>query len=232
MAELPANDSYRNALLAELTPQIISALRLEPIDLSLNLALYEANQIIEYVYFPELGAVSIVALMESGTTIEVGTIGNEGMAGSVLLLEAESVAFRYFVQVPGHGYRVSGARLLEASATYPQLRSVVLRYEAKFRSQTMQGMACNGLHSAEQRCCRWLLMTRDRVDSDELRLTHEFLGFMLGVRRATVSEVLSPLQAAGLVHSARGMITILNRKGLEQRVCECYWVMAARDRAV
>ncbi len=94
----------------------------------------------------------------------------------------------------------------------------------------MQGMACNGLHSVEQRCCRWILMTRDRVDSDDMKLTHEFLALMLGVRRPSVSEVLGPLQAAGLVRSNHGTITILDRKGLESRVCECYRIMAARER--
>lgn len=232
MAGLPAPDSYRNALLAQLPTPVIAALRLEPVDLPTNFVLSEANQLIEWAYFPELGAVSVVALMEGGATIEVGAIGNEGMACSILLLESQSVPYRYFVQVPGHGYRVSASRLLEASAAHPQFRQLILRYEAKFRAQTMQAVACNGLHSAEQRCCRWLLMTRDRVDSDELKLTHEFLGFMLGVRRATVSEVLGPLQEAELVHSARGTITILNRRGLEARACECYWVMAERDRAV
>jgi CRP-like cAMP-binding protein len=93
-------------------------------------------------------------------------------------------------------------------------------------------MACNGLHNVQQRCCRWLLMTRDRMDSDELKLTHEFLGLMLGVRRASVSEVLAPLQEMGLVSSNRGTITILNRKALEAGVCECYWVMVQRERHV
>jgi CRP-like cAMP-binding protein len=111
-----------------------------------------------------------------------------------------------------------------------ELRRLIQRYEASFRTQTMQGMACNGLHSIEQRCCRWILMTRDRVNSDDLKLSHEFLALMLGVRRSSVSEVLSPLQAAGLVSSHRGTLSILNRSGLEARVCECYKIMAEHER--
>lgn len=230
MATIPeATGALRNALLSKLTPELRATLRLEPVDLPVNLVLYEPDQPIEFAYFPELGAISVVSLMENGSIIEVGTIGNEGMACSVLLLETTSVPYRYFVQVAGHGYRVAAARLISACKANPELRQMVLRYESRFRVQTMQGMACNGLHSVEQRCCRWLLMTRDRVDSDEIKLTHEFLGIMLGVRRASVSDVLGPLQDAGLVRSQRGTISILDRKGLEKRVCECYAIMADRD---
>jgi len=103
----------------------------------------------------------------------------------------------------------------------------VLRFESNFRTQPMQGMACNGLHSIEQRCCRWPQMTRDRLD---IKLTHEFLATMLGVRRSSVTEVIAPLQAMNLVRSMRGTISIVDRKGLEARVCECYWIMVQRER--
>ena len=224
-----ASGAYRNAILARLSPRLVEALRLETVDLPVNKILYEPNLPIEHVYFPERGVLSVVSIMENGDSIEVGTIGREGMAGSMLLLHAATVPYRCFMQVGGEGYRVATAAFMQLAAANSDLQNLVLKYEAAFRIQTQQGMACNGLHSVEQRCCRWLLMTRDRVDSDDLKLTHEFLGLMLGVRRASVSEVLAPLQDLELVRSNRGTITILNRRALEARVCECYWIMAQRE---
>ncbi len=144
------------------------------------------------------------------------------MAGSFLTLGVDSLPFRTFVQVRGFGYRASSHHLLKSIERLSGLREAVVRAEATLRMQGMQNAACNGMHSVEQRCCRWLLMSRDRTDSDDLQLTHEFLAEMLGVRRASVSDVLSPLQAAGMVRSGRGVITIVDRSALEARVCECY----------
>lgn len=225
-----APGAYRNHLLSRLSPEVLQQLAPQPVDLPVNLVLYEPNHEIEYAYFPEEGAVSVIAMMEDGNSIEVGTIGREGMACSALLLEIQSVPYRYFIQVAGHGHRVGATTLTAAAEASKPLRHVVLRFEALFRAQTMQGMACNGLHNIEQRCCRWILMTRDRVDSDEIKLTHEFLALMLGVRRSSVSEVLAPLQEQGLIQSNRGTITILNRQGLEARACECYGIMVKRER--
>jgi CRP-like cAMP-binding protein len=225
-----ASGPYRNAILAAMSPSLVEALRLETVDLPVNKVLYEPNQPIDSVYFPESGALSVVSLMHDGDSIEVGTIGREGMAGSVLLLQTATVPYRYFMQIAGEGYQMSADRFIRIAGATPELRNAILKYEAGFRVQTQQGMACNGLHNVEQRCCRWLLMTRDRVESDDLKLTHEFLGLMLGVRRASVTDVLSPLQADGLVSSNRGTITILNRKGLEKRVCECYGIMVQQER--
>lgn len=222
-------DAYRNELLSKLPPDVLAKLPLQALDFSIDDVLYEPNQPIEYVYFPEQGILSVVSLMENGSSIEVGTIGREGMAGSVLLMDTDTVLYRYFVQVAGHGYRASASRFKEVAEADSELRRLILRYEAGFRTQTMQGMACNGLHSVEQRCCRWILMTRDRCDSDDLKLSHEFLGLMLGVRRSSVSEVLGPLQAAGLVSSNRGTLSVVDRKGLEARVCECYSILRQRE---
>ncbi len=223
-----ASGAFKNALLSQLSPKLLDSCQLQRIELPVNLVLYEPSRPIQHAYFPEHGVISIVTLMENGRSIEVGTIGREGMAGSVLLLETTTDRYRYFMQVAGYGYRITAKRFKQASEATAELRRAVLRCEADFRTQIMQGMACNGLHTVEQRCCRWLLMTRDRVDSDDLKLTHEFLGLMLGVRRSTVTDILAPLQDAGLVRSTRGTISILDRKGLEVRVCECYWIMAKR----
>jgi CRP-like cAMP-binding protein len=220
----------RNRLLARLSPQSLERLPLQDVDLPVNFVLYEPNQPIQYSYFPDEGVLSVVSLMENGSIIEVGTIGREGMACAVVLLETNSVPYRCFVQVEGKGRRVAAGRLKEAAEVDSELRRVILRYEADFRTQTMQGMACNGLHSIEQRCCRWILMTRDRTNSDDLKLSHEFLALMLGVRRSSVTEVLGPLQAAGLVSSHRGTLSVVDRRGLEARVCECYKIMAQHER--
>lgn len=223
-----AESAFRNSLLSQLPSDLVSQLALQPVDLPVNTPIYEANQPIESVYFPEAGVLSVVSLLQNGTSIAIGTIGREGVSGSELLLQVDSSPFRCFVQVAGHGYRTTAERFREAAkdAGFSQL---VFHYENAFRIQTMQGMACNGLHSIEQRCCRWLLMTRDRVDSDDLKLSHEFLSLMLGVRRASVTNVLATLQEMNLLESRRGTIRIINRQALEARVCECYWLMTKRQ---
>jgi CRP-like cAMP-binding protein len=225
-----AAGAFRNEILSQLAAETIELLGPKPLDYDLRMTLYEPNEPIEYVYFPEDGMVSVISLMTDGHAIEVGTFGRDGMAGSMLALHADAVPFRYFIQIAGHGYRASAKRFLMALDASEVFRGGVLRFESKFRTQTMQGMACNGLHSIEQRCCRWLLMTRDRLDTDDIKLTHEFLAMMLGVRRSSVTEVIAPLQAANLVRSKRGTISIVDRKGLEERVCECYWIMVQRER--
>jgi CRP-like cAMP-binding protein len=227
-----AHNPRQNVLLANL-----SAPRLEELgphlhwqDLVVEQVIYEPNARIEYAYFPTTGMISVVSLMEDGRSIEVGTIGSEGMLGTPLLVAPHAPPFRYFVQIPGHCYRIAVGRLREAAVEHHDVRDVIERYDAAYLTQTMQGVACNGLHAVQQRCCRWLLLARDRSESDELQLTHEFLALMLGVRRASVSEVLGPLQEAGLVRSHRGLITILDRAGLEAGACECYQVMLSHHR--
>ena len=120
-------------------------------------------------------------------------------------------------------------RAVDAVDGDPRLGEKILLYENSFLIQTMQGMACSALHTVEQRCCRWLLMTHDRVRSDDLKLSHEFLAIMLGVRRASITEVLSPLQALGVLRSVRGTISIMDRRRLEERVCECYSIIRSRE---
>jgi CRP-like cAMP-binding protein len=227
-ASLDDDGVFRNSLLAQLPRDLVERLRLRSLDLPVNTPINEPNLPIETVYFPESGVLSVVSVLQNGTSIEIGTIGREGVSGSELLLGVDSTPFRCFVQVAGHGYSTT-AECFRAAATDAGFAQLILRYENSFRIQTMQGMACNGLHSIEQRCCRWLLMTHDRVDSDDLKLSQEFLALMLGVRRASVTNVLAPLQEMNLVRSKRGTISIINRKALEARVCECYWMMAERQ---
>jgi CRP-like cAMP-binding protein len=227
-ASADAEGVFRNSLLSQLPSDLVKRLALQAVDLPVNMPISEANQLIESVYFPEAGVLSVVSLLQNGTSIEIGTIGREGVSGAELLLQVDTSPFRCFVQVGGHGYQATAQRFREA-ATDAGFSQLIFHYENAFRIQTMQGMACNGLHSIEQRCCRWLLMTRDRVDSNDLKLSHEFLSLMLGVRRASVSNVLAPLQELEIVKSNRGTITILNRPALEARVCECYWLITKRQ---
>lgn len=214
--------AHQNAILAGLSAASLDSLQLQRIDFPTGLSLYEPNQLAEYAYFPERGVLSVVSQLEDGRNIEVETIGNESMAGSFFALDVDRLPFKTFVQVPGYGFRTSEAKLTKSMAQFTEVRKGVIAAEVALRTQSMQNAACNGMHSVEQRCCRWLLMSRDRVDSDDIELTQEFLAEMLGVRRASVSDVLRPLQAAEMVQSAKGIITIVDRAGLESRVCECY----------
>jgi CRP-like cAMP-binding protein len=227
-----AQSAPRNVLLSKLPAEVLEVLQrtLQPVELEVPQPLFEPNQPIRYAYFPESGMVSVVSVMDDGRSIEVGTVGREGIVGGVLLMGTDRVPYRIFTQIAGRAQRIDAGRLIEAADRFVDLLRLILRSEAVFLTQSMQGAACNGLHSVHQRCCRWLLTARDRCDSDEITLTHEFLALMLGVRRASVSDVLRPLQEAGLVTSVRGHITILNRPALEAGSCECYRVIADQQR--
>jgi CRP-like cAMP-binding protein len=216
-----------NLILAYLSPEEQERCRVlvQPVDLPQGHVLYEPGVPFEYVYFIDQGMISVVSVMQNGSSIEVGTIGNEGMAGLALILGVDAVPYRHFVQVPGRGRRMSVNTLATELKQDRALRRLLFRYHAAFVTQIMQGMACNGLHSIGQRCCRWLLTTQDRLGSRELELTHEFLAQMLGVRRATVTDVLRPLQDDGLIQARRGRLTILDSKRLADASCECYRVI-------
>lgn len=213
-----------NQLLDRLPAPAAAALRphLQPAALELRDILHEPLVPVEYVYFPTRGLVSALALMEDGTGIEVGMIGTEGAVGLPALFGVERTPARSLVQLPGAALRVRTAVLREQMDRQPTLRDPLLRYAGAFHWQLAQVAACNGLHSVGQRICRWLLATRDHAASDEFPVTHEFLAFMLGVRRSSVSEVARPLQQAGCIDYRRGRLRVLDRKGLERGCCECY----------
>jgi CRP-like cAMP-binding protein len=199
---------------------------LKPIDLPHRMMLYKAAAPIDYVYFPLCGVASAVAYVGDGAAIEVATVGNEGMLGVPSLFGPASSPNETYIQISGHGLRMPSAMLREHASPSSPLFAILTKYLTAYLYQISQAVACNGVHSVRQRCSRWLLMTHDRVHSDDLRLTHEFLGVMLGVRRASVSEVLQPFQERALIRSERGLITILDRKGLEAEACECYRLVA------
>jgi CRP-like cAMP-binding protein len=197
---------------------------LQPVAFTLGQILYEAQGPMDYAYFPTGAVMSALTIMQDGKAIEVATVGSEGVVGSYGF-GGKTSPHRMIVQVLDGAMRMTSRALHEASHEDGPLKRLLAAYQVAFMVQVSQSVACNGLHRLEQRCCRWLLMTRDRVGSDDLRLTHEYFSFMLGSRRASVSEVLRPLQAAALVRSRRGCISILDGAGLEARTYECYFVV-------
>jgi CRP-like cAMP-binding protein len=160
--------------------------------------------------------------MKDGEAIEAATVGNEAMIGVPLLLGTTQMPMRAIAQIPGDALRMKAYVFQREVSWGCQLHTLLLRYTQTLMNQFAQTSACNRLHSVEQRCCRWLLMTRDRIQSDKFPLTHEFLSLMLGVRRASVSEVAATLQKAGLIRYHRGKVTILDSERLEAGSCECY----------
>ena len=217
-----------NFLLAALSPDdlaLISA-RLEPVLLTLRDVLYEPGEEIKYVYFPTTGCVSMIHGSAEGS-VEVGTIGLEGIVGVPVLLHATSEPTRALVQVEGEAYRIKAAAFCAVVAESEHLERIFLRYALALYNQVAQSVACNRLHSLEERCARWLLITHDRVDGDVFKLTQEFLSYMLGVHRPAVTLAAGVLQTAGYIKYSRGTITIINRAGLEDASCSCY--QATRD---
>ncbi len=213
-----------NKLLAALPKEEYQRLlpNLESVSLPLKQVLYELNQPIEYAYFLNSGTASLLNIMEDGQTIEAATVGKEGMIGVPLLLGTTQIPLMVIVQVPGDGLRMKADVFKAQVYAGSPLHTLLLLYTQTLMNQISQTAACNRLHSIEARCCRWLLMTRDRVESDSFPLTQEFLSYMLGVRRASVSEVAATLQKSGLIDYHRGQITIRDRQGLEATACQCY----------
>jgi CRP-like cAMP-binding protein len=199
---------------------------LEKVSLPLKNILYEANGPIPHVFFPLNGVVSLVIIMEGGFTLELSTIGNEGMVGTPVFLGAESSPTRAISQVPGEALRMDTKIFQEEMKLGASLYGLVQRYTQAMINQISQSTVCNHRHSVEKRMCRWLLMSHDRVGVNQFPLTQEFLAQMLGVRRPTVTTVAGILQKAGLITYHRGKISILDRKGLEAASCECYEVVA------
>jgi CRP-like cAMP-binding protein len=217
-----------NKILQRLETDEFDELRssLEPITLNFKEGLYEPGTRIEYMYFVETGVVSVVTDLKDGGTVETGTIGREGVVGLPAFLGATSSASRAFCQIPGEANRISLARMLIERERNSRLAQFVLRIANAFMMTLAQTAACNRAHPVDERMCRWLLMTHDRVDGDEFPLTQEFLAQMLGVRRPSVNTAGLTLQNAGLIRYSRGTISILDRKGLEDSSCECYALVA------
>lgn len=222
----PRPDQNGNHLLAGLPDAEYQRIRsdLATVTLEQKKVIWEPNRPIESVFFPIDAVVSVLALTESGP-IETGTIGNEGLVGLPVFLGASSSPSRAIVQVGGKAERLDVAIFQREAQQEGRLRQLLHRYTQGFMTQVSQSTACNRAHSSEQRLARWLLIVRDRVGRNEFKLTHEFMGQMLGVRRATVSETAAALQRSKLISYRHGVVTIRNGPALEQAACVCYGIV-------
>lgn len=198
---------------------------LEPVHLPFKTVLHARDEQIRHVYFPETAVCSIIAVMASGDAVESGTVGRDGFVGVPVALGVDSAPFDTIVQVPGRALRMTAPRFRECLAISPGLRALVERHIEAVLVQSFQSTACNRLHSLMQRCCRWLLLTHDRVGGAEFRLTHDLLAVMIGVRRPSVTLAVQELERQGLLTYRRGRFSIVDRTGLEGRSCECYQVV-------
>jgi len=219
----------RNRILSALPPadrmRLFSAL--QPASFALGDVVCEAGQPMECIYFPTTAVVSSLYTTEAGETAEMGLAGDDGVVGVSVFLGGETTPSRAVAVVAGEAFRMKARVLREEFASGRRLQSLLLRYTQALITQISQTAVCNRLHAAEQRLCRWLLMCHDRVDSDELQMTQELIANMLGGRRETVTVAAGRLQDAGLIRYARGHITIVDRQGLEDSVCECYSIVEA-----
>ncbi|BAY44869.1 Crp/Fnr family transcriptional regulator [Scytonema sp. HK-05] len=217
----------KNRLLATLPTQEQERLQphLQLVPLEYRQILYRPNEPIDYIYFPNYGVVSLLNLMENGDAVEVGTVGNEGMVGLPVFLGANTIPGEAFAQVPGEAFRMRADVFQREVTPGSPVHALLLRYTQALINQIAQSSACNRLHSIEERFCRWMLMTQDRVGSNQFPLTQEFIAQMLGVRRASVSVVAAIIQKAGLISYKRGKMTIVDREGLQGATCECYAII-------
>ena len=221
---IPPLQHSANRLLASLEPEDLDALStgLTSVALEKGALLYEPGDDVDLIYFPHNAVISLMTLMQSGEAIESATVGREGAVGLSAGIYPRQSLSRAIVQVAGSASRITAAQLHQACRQSERLRFLIDRHAEALFGHAIQSVACNALHSVEARFCRWLLCCHDRIDSDRVSLTQEFLADMLGVQRTTVTVVARTLQAAGLIRYSRGVVDILDRAGLEAITCECY----------
>jgi CRP-like cAMP-binding protein len=198
---------------------------LEPVELPLGCAVYESGDRMGHVFFPTEGIVSLLYVLDDGASAEIALTGNEGLVGISMFMGGDSTPSRAVVQSAGHAYRLRTRFLKREFERAGNLQHLLLRYTQALLTQMAQTAVCNRHHTVEQQLCRWLLLSVDRLASDELQMTQELIANMLGVRREGVTEAAGILKDAGLIQYQRGRITVLDRPGLEQQVCECYAVV-------
>lgn len=221
------NRPEQNLLLAALSATELDRLQLyiEPVAMPLGNVLYESGARQEHVYFPTSAIVSLLYVMEDGASAEIAVVGNEGIVGVALFMGGETTPSRAVVQSGGHGYRLAGQRLKEEFHRSGPLQELLLRYSQALLTQMGQTAVCNRHHSVEQQFCRWLLLSLDRLPSNEVSMTQELIANMLGVRRVGVTDAARKLQDANIIRYRRGRIEVIDRVALEARGCECYMVV-------
>jgi CRP-like cAMP-binding protein len=198
---------------------------LELVSMPLGDVLYESGSQLSHVYFPTTSIVSLLYVMEDGSSAEIAVVGNEGVVGVALFMGGETTPSRGIVQCAGDAYRLRGQDLKQEFMRAGELQHLLLRYTQALLTQMAQTAVCNRHHSVDQQLCRWLLLSFDRLPANELTMTQELIANMLGVRREGVTEAAGKLQKAGLIRYNRGRITVIDRPGLEARSCECYAVV-------
>jgi CRP-like cAMP-binding protein len=225
--EFAQHSPRQNQLLAALPPGDYERLLpyLEPVSLAQGWTIHDAGERDKYLYFLTAGVVSRFYVTESGASAEFALTGSEGVIGLAAILGGESMPTRAVVQSAGHAYRLSAGVLKSKFRRDHPLQNLLLRYVQALIAQTGQVAACNRHHTLEQQLCRWMLSSLDRLPSDELAMTHELIGHMLGVRRESITQALGNLQRAGLIHCSRGQIAVLDRPGVEARACECHSII-------
>ena len=224
---LDINHTPKNYLLDILPAAELARLEseLESVSLKLGDVLYESGDKMDYVYFPTTAIISMLYIMENGATAEIGVVGNDGLIGCAVFLGGETTTSRAVIQSVGQAYRMKAKDAKTAFKLGGVFQELVLRYMQALMTQISQTAVCNRLHPVEQQLCRWILLSHDRLDSDDLVMTHDLISNMLGVRREGVTRAAQNLAKKKLIKNVRGTITIIDRHGLEEAVCECYAVV-------
>jgi len=219
----PKNNNLLNALSSEEYERILPYMEL--VEMPLGSVIYESGEILHYIYFPMDCIVSLLYVMENGSSAEIAVVGYEGVVGIALFMGGQTMPNRAVIQSAGYSYRIRQDRFMQEFNRHGTILFMMLRYTQALFTQMAQTAVCNRHHSIDQQLCRWLLLSLDRLPSNELVMTQELIANMLGVRREGVTEAAGRLRQAGLIQYNRGHIIVLNRKGLEARSCECYQVV-------
>ncbi len=221
------DNALMNHLLAALPDDEFARLKpdLEPVSLPLGKVIYESGEQLDYIYFPTTAIISLLYIMENGSTAEIGMAGNDGLVGVALFMGGSTTPSRAVVQSAGNAFRLRSKTLQTAFGFGGVFQKILLRYTQSLMTQISQIAVCNRLHSVEQQLCRWLLTNHDLLQTNKLIMTHDLIANMLGVRREGVSIAAGHLQKQGLIKYVRGTITMLDRQGLEAAACECYKVV-------
>jgi len=222
-----STDAPKNYLLAALPAGEFKRVQsnLSPVSFKLGEVLYESGDKMNYVYFPTTAIVSLLYIMENGATAEIGIVGNDGLIGVSLFMGGDTTTSRAIIQSAGDAFKMNAKDLKDAFALGGAFQQMLLRYTQALITQISQTAVCNRLHSLEQQLCRWLLLSHDRLESDKLVMTHDLISNMLGVRREGVTLAAQKLAKRKLIKNVRGTITVIDRQGLEEAVCECYEVV-------
>lgn len=221
------NDALQNHLLAHVDPDEMGRLLpdLELVSLKLGNVIYESGETMEYVYLPTTAIISLLYIMENGSTAEIGVVGNDGLVGIAIFMGGDTTSNRAVVQSAGKALRMKAGKLKQEFTRGGRFHNICLRYTQALITQISQTAVCNRLHSVDQQLCRWLLLSHDRLPTDRLIMTQDLIANMLGVRREGITHAARRLQSEGYISYVRGDMTILDRKGLESCVCECYQVV-------